>query len=168
LPVRPISVARFLLASPADSCFKLADDGKLPELRLPEPGTASSGQQARWGMNPLVMTALCCLSAIASLALVLMPDDSGPSSHSQTKQRAWAAIEEYYFAEMDGLPHEPYQFHLRDAQRAHLRGDYRQEREFYRRVLEMLRAERKPATGVTGSPRRDQELERHLQVLLSR
>ncbi len=167
-PAKPATVARFVSAAPAYSYLKLAEDGKLPELRLPESGAASSREPGRAGLNPLVMTALCCLSAVASLALVLMPDDPGESGGSPKKQRAWAAIERDYFSEMDGLPHEPYQFQLREARRARLRGDYRQEREFYRRVLETLRAERKPAKGVTGSPGRDQELEQHLIVLLGK
>lgn len=167
-PAISAKVARFLIAAPTDSYLKLAEDGKLPELRLPDPRSASAKEAGRAGMNPLVMAVLCCLSAAASLVLVLMPDVSGGSARSQEKQRARAAIESDYFSDVDGLPRQPYQFQLREAQRAFLRGDYRQEREAYRRMLEMLRAERKPDTGVTGSPRRDQELERLLIVLLGK
>jgi hypothetical protein len=164
---RPV-VARFLVAAPAGSFLNLAEDGKLPELRLPDLRTASTKETGRAGLNPLVMAGLCCLSVAASLVLVLMPDVSDGSARSQEKQRARAAIEGDYFSDMDGLPHQAYQFQLREAQRAYLRGDYRQEREVYRRMLEVLRAERQPDTGVTGSPRRDQELERLLIVLLGK
>jgi hypothetical protein len=162
---RQANVARLISVEAAFSSLKLIDDGQLPELRLHESAAGGPAKPAA-AVNPLLTIILLCLSAVASVAVLFMFDGQQQSAQSAKKQSARAAIAKDFFAEMDGLPHYPYQSLLRDAQRAHLRGDFRQERELYRQVLELLRAERKPEAGVTGSPGRDQELERHLTVLL--
>jgi hypothetical protein len=159
-------VARFLSAEAALSSLKLADDGALPELQLRE-STMVSPVTPRAGINPLVTISLLCLSAVASVAMLFMPDDPEQSARTAKKQWVRAALEKEYYAEMDGLPRYPYQFQLREAERAHVRGDYGQERDSYRKILEWLRAERKPESGVTGSPGRDRELEEYLTILLS-
>jgi len=166
-PARPKKVARFISAEAAQSSLKPAEDGKLPELRLLETGEAAVKESGLRRSNPLVLFGVLCLSAVVSLVLVLLPGETSPSANTREKQRAREMIEKEYFAEMDQLPHYSYQFLLREAQRAHLRGEYKRERELYRRVLGLLRAERTPEKGVTGSPGRDRELEQYLTVLLS-
>ena len=78
-------------------------------------------------------------------------------------------IEDKFFGagniENKGL--EPYQVLLREAQLAHSHGDFETERQRYRRVLDMLRAEHgADEKGLTGSHRRDKELEGEISVLL--
>lgn len=163
---QPAKVARFLPAEAPLASLKLADDGALPALQLRESTTASPVTQGT-RINPLVTISLLCLSAVASVAIWFLPDDLHQSSRTTRKQWVRAAIEKDFFAEMDGLPRYAYQFQLREAQRAHLRGDDRHERVLYRDVLDRLRAERKPESGVTGSPGRDRELEQYLTILLS-
>jgi hypothetical protein len=162
---RRTNVARLIRAETAVSSLRLADDGEFPELHLHE-ATAVSAARSGASLPPLATILLVGLSVAASVAVWFVFDDPASSAGSAQKQAARAAIEKDFFAEMDGLPHYPYQVRLREAQRTHLRGDYRQERELYRQVLGMLRAERKPETGVTGGPGRDEELERHLIILL--
>lgn len=157
--------ARFISAEAASATLTLAGDGALPELHLRESATAFSGKTGA-GNNPLITIGLPALSAVATIVILLIPSNSEQSSRGMTSDWARAEIEKEYFAEPDGLPHDPYQFCLREAQRAHLRGDYGQERELYRQVLDMLRAERKPQRGLTGSPGRDQALQQHLITLL--
>ncbi len=166
-PARPRKVARFISAEAAQSSLKLAEDGKLPELRLLEAGEAAAKESGPRRSNPLVLFGVLSLSAVVCLVLVLLPAETSPSANTREKQRAREMIEKEYFAEMDQLPHYSYQFLLREAQRAHLRGDYKLERELYRKVLGLLRAERKPEKGVTGSPNRDRDLEQYLTILLS-
>jgi hypothetical protein len=62
----------------------------------------------------------------------------------------------------------PYQRHLRDAQRAYARGDTAAERQNYRRVLQLLRAEgRSRFSSLTTTPTQDRELEELLAILLT-
>jgi len=160
-------VARFISAEAAQSSLKLAEDGKLPELRLLEPGEAGVKETGPRRSNPLVLFGLLCLSAVICLVLLLLPAEPSLSTNTREKQRARERIEKEFFAEMDQLPHYSYQFLLREAQRAHVRGDFKRERELHRTVLRLLRAEHKPEKGVTGSPGRDRELEQCLTILLS-
>jgi len=169
VPGRPAKVARFIAAEAAQSGLSLAEDGKLPELRLREPGDAPGKEVAARGMNPLVLFGLMSLSFVASLGLLFMPTDSGSSGRGREKQLAREVIESDYFAELtDELPHYPYQMLLREAQRAHSRRDWKQERALYRRALDMLRAQpARPGKNLTGSAERDRILEEKLTILLS-
>jgi hypothetical protein len=119
-------------------------------------------------MNPLVLFGLLSLSFVACLALLFMPAESDAPRKTRERMEAREILQREYFAEMDKAAHYPYQVLLREAQRAHSRRDWKQERALYRKVLDLLRAEpRTPEKNLTGSPRRDQDLERQLTILLS-
>ncbi len=167
VPAKPAKVAHFITAQTARSTLKPADDGRLPELHLSEPGRAAPQEATSRGTNPLVLFGLLCLSAVASLVLLLWPTEPGQGARQPEKEQVRQAIRDRFFADMDQMPRQPYQLMLREAQRAHARGDFRQERALYRKVLGLLRAERKPERGVTGSLGLDQELEQYLTLLLS-
>jgi len=88
----------------------------------------------------------------------------------QQKKHARQTIEDTYFGSgnLDNKDLAPYQALLREAQRAHARGDVKTEREHYRKVLDMLREERGThEKGLTGSRSRDKDLEEAISVLLS-
>ncbi|MBC8001849.1 MAG: hypothetical protein H7X97_04595, partial [Opitutaceae bacterium] len=69
----------------------------------------------------------------------------------------------------DKGPIKPYQQLLRDAGLAQSRGDFKSERDAYRRVLRLLNSEDKnPFTGITGTAEDDDRLKKHLAVLLGR
>jgi hypothetical protein len=138
----------------------------LPQLQLHETTTDQTMIPAT-GAHPLVMVSLLCLSVAASITVLLLPDSEPSAAHSAKRQAARKILQEEYFSETDGEPRALYQFHLRAALRAHQRGDVRMERECYREVLDLLRAERLPVSGVSGSPGRDRDLERVLKTLLS-
>lgn len=178
-PIR--RTARFVSAEAASSGLKLAEDGKLPELRLWE-GYQEQTEKKPSGVHPLVLAGLLCLSVTSSVALVLFDPSQQNGPSSVQKQRVWREIEVNYFSNLDpNAPLEPYQVHLREARQAATRGDLKTESDRLRRVLSLLRAERggleekqRRLEGtrwgsektLTGSPDRDATLERYIATLL--
>jgi len=159
------AVARFIPAEAAQSKLKPADDGKLPGLRLHE--TAGGGRKEKaQGTNPLVLIGLLSLSVVSTV--VILFHDFGPSDHSSDKEKAAAReqIGKEYFAELDNQPLKPYEVYLRNAQRAHVRGDAKTERAMYQKVLALLHAERLPGENLTGTAERDEDLKGYLITLL--
>ncbi len=162
-------VARFITEQAAQSGLKLAEDGKLPELHLQEGEKDAKADAKSTSVSPLVLVGALVLSVVLSIALVLVDTGGAPPSKLQALDVARKAIEEDYFGSLDPRAVlEPYQVLLREAQREHARGDHKAERQQYRKVLDLLRAERGGTQrGLTGSRSRDKELEKHLNVLLS-
>ncbi|NQT17835.1 MAG: hypothetical protein HQ582_34095 [Planctomycetes bacterium] len=160
-------VARFVTAEAAESPLNLAENGKLPELHLEETAQEKS-QESGVAVNPLVLLGLVCLSVVACIFLVLYTPEGQTSSRSSGRAEARRIIEMEFFADLDSpAPREPYQILLREAQRAHARGDRETERRLYHRVLDLLRVERSEFEGVTGSPTRDETLVQQITLLLS-
>lgn len=146
----------------------LGTDGKLPELRLKETAEDQPAAQESRSLNPWMLLAAVCLSLGLSVVLILMDVSPRNTSLDQKKQEARRMIDAEYTANPGGKELERYQLYLREALIAHHQGDYRKERQYYLAVLDMLRAERlDPARGLTGSPKRDRELEKCLTTLLS-
>ncbi|NUQ65995.1 MAG: hypothetical protein HUU20_26335 [Pirellulales bacterium] len=162
-------MARFITAESTESTLKLAEDGKLPELRLKEPGREEAEEKTERSANPLLLLLLLCTSVIMSTVLVFIDFDPQDATRVELADRARAVIEEQYFANLDpNQPLAPYQVDLREAQRAHSVGDRETEAQQYRKVLAMLRAERgKFERGLTGSLTRDKELQRQITIILS-
>lgn len=165
----PRRVARFISAETADSPLKLAEDGKLPELHLKEPGQREPQEKSGRSVHPLLLLVLLCTSMVLSTALVFIDFEPQDASGRQRAERARSVIQEEFFANLDpAQPLEPYQLLLREAQRAHSVGDIRTERQRYQEVLRLLRAERgKFDRGLTGSRGRDEELEEQIAIVLS-
>lgn len=149
--------------------MKLAEDGKLPTLRLKEPGQEEVKQAGSSGAHPLLLFMALAFSAITTVVLLLIPSESDSPGRTGEKQAARREIEESYISGMDKEAElAPYQLHLREALQAHARRDFAEERRRYRRVLDMLRAERgKFDRGLTGSPAKDETLEKLITTLLS-
>lgn len=167
-PVPERKVARFVTAHPAESSLKVAADGKLPDLHLGETNKEEQKQAGARGMNPLVLFGLLALSVGASILLVMVPDSSSAPTVGEDRDRARQIIQDQYFSDMDAREDiKPYQRLLRQAQLEHVRRDYKKERQMYVQVLRMLRTDPKPSKGITGSLKRDQELEKQLNILLS-
>lgn len=161
-------VARFITPTTAQSSLPLAADGKLPELRLKESLQDPSASQEAKSLNPFVLLVAVCLSLGLSLVLVLMDVSPKDITLEQKKQQARYIIDTEYIGTGEEKTLEQYQLDLREALAAFDRGDYKKEREYYRKVLDMLRAERPdPKRGVTGSPARDRRLEEQITILLS-
>ncbi|MBU4270548.1 MAG: hypothetical protein KKE86_06155 [Planctomycetes bacterium] len=163
-------VARFISAETADSTLRPAADGKLPELQLDEGAIRQKPQEKSSSMNPLVLLGVLSVSVVLSIVLAMIDLNPPADPRSKTKEQQRYLIERDFFGtgNIDNRTLKPYQILLREAQRAYTRGDYKTERENYRRVLEMLRAERgADRKGLTGSRRRDMQLEEAISVLLS-
>ena len=163
-------VARFISAETADSTLRPAADGKLPELQLDEGAVRQKPQEKSSSMNPLVLLGVLSVSVVLSIVLATIDLGSPATPQSERKEQMRYLIERDFFGSgnIDNRALKPYQILLREAQRAYTRGDYKTERENYRRVLGMLRAERgADRKGLTGSRRRDKKLEEAISVLLS-
>ncbi|MCS7305859.1 MAG: hypothetical protein NZ602_12235 [Thermoguttaceae bacterium] len=167
-PTAGRKVARFIATQAAQSTMPLGADGKLPELRLKEtPEDQAPDQQSR-SFNPFLLLVVVCLSLGLSVVLIFLDVSPGNPSLEQKRQKAREIIDAEYTASPENKEPERYQQYLREALIAHFHGDYRKERQYYQKVLDMLRAERlDPARGLTGSPARDRRLEEQLTILLS-
>lgn len=167
-------VARFISAEAAQSTLKPAEDGQLPELHLREGEKKEKKQAESRTINPLVLFGALSISVALSILLVMVDFGSPRASSSQEKAKARQMIQDDYIADQEHFtnpesapPLEPYQVYLREAQRAYSRGDRKTERQMYRKVLNLLRAERDEFGGLTGSPSNDQTLEEQISILLS-
>jgi hypothetical protein len=170
-------VARFVAAEAAQSTIKPAADGRLPDLCLQEGQAKQKEEGKSTTINPLVLFGVLSLSVVLSVVLVLI-DTEPQSSASEQKARARKIIEEKYFGggTLEGGKVQPYQAYLRNAQQAHSRGDVKAEREFYRKVLDLLRTDpgaSDPGAGpgarrhfLTGAYKTDEELEEQVRILL--
>jgi len=168
VPERPKRTARFIAAEAAASAIQPAADGKLPELRLDEGQEIQAAEAKGVTVNPLVLLGVLCLSVVLSVMAVLVDFEDTGGGDSRRKAEARAFVETNYFSGMDKhKPLEPYQIYLREAQQAFARGDRRTERQMYRKVLELLQAERGTfERGLTGSRSNDKALEQRLVILL--
>jgi hypothetical protein len=159
-------VARFITADSAPSTVQLAPGGELPKLQLAEGAPSKKGPGAA-KMNPLVIVGAACLSFCMCVVLLLYDFDS-LSIDGSRDARVRRDLESYY-KNQEG-PLQPYQVQLREAQQARSRGDHLAEQRHYRKVLDLLRAERDPRDrfrGLTGTPQSDQKLEKMLASLLA-
>jgi hypothetical protein len=166
-PAPQRKVARFITAESAPSTVHLAPNGELPKLQLAESAQSGRGGPKTSNMNPLVLVGGACLS-FCMCVILLLSDFDPPSVNSQQEAGIRSRIEAYY-KNQEG-PLEPYQTLLRDAQQARSRGDRQTEQSLYRKVLNLLHAEREPRDrfrGLTGTPKNDQDLEKLLVTLLT-
>ena len=171
VPLPQKKVARFITAEAADSTLRLAADGKLPQLHLEEGPTPQKTETTARSINPLVLLGLLSMSVVMSVVLVLVDWEAPSVSDALQKAQVRQMIEDEYFgagAFEVNRRLEPYQLLLREAQRAYSRGDYKTQRQQYRKVLDLLRAERGPEEkGLTGSRLRDEKLMDAISTLLS-
>ncbi len=161
--------ARFVTAGRAESRLQPAADGKLPSLKLEQDEPTEKPKEKADGtaIHPLVLFCALCLSVLISITMVLIDIDSPQTDRGREQIQARWTIEREYFSHLDpNQPLVPYQLLLREAQRAHARSDQRAERDAYRAVLRLLRAERGRFEGLTGSPKSDRELEELITVVL--
>ena len=175
---RAAQAAKFISADPNEARIQLGADGQLPQLTLLQEKKEDASADAEGGSNPVVLGIALVVSLSLTVAMLLLDFEVGPTD-SKAKDVARQQIEQYYIgkpAEGKEPPanHELKQFQrvLRRALQAHNRGDRREERRLYRRVLNMLHSEAKgKLMGVTGmagarTPPNDNHLQEQLSVLL--
>jgi hypothetical protein len=166
LPPTNVHTAQFLAAKPAAPAIAPLADGKLPTLQLADApdSAAKTGSES----SPVPMwAALLAVAASTAISLILLLGEfEGMRSAASIQEQARVDVARFYAT--GSAPPKPYQIELRSAQLAHSRGDRRAEREHYRRVLALLRAEgRSSFQGLTGTPDRDKELDGILAILLA-
>lgn len=168
------TVAKFITDRPGVPLVKLGEDGKLPELRLTDAKIAQARRGDTKSKSPLFLYGVLGFSFVMSLGMLLInPNTSQTSSSAQDAART--ALVEFYGDE--GAEQLRYEILLRRASIAHSRGDVDAERSAYREVLRMLNSSDilDPANlnGLTGKQTgrgraSDEELRRHLQILIAR
>jgi hypothetical protein len=179
-PPQARKVARLVSADAAQSSLKLAADGQLPNLQLQEGDKKDRGQGQSRSIPPVVMILAWIVSVVLTVGIVMLNGQNGSSTDAtQAKKDALAKIEDLQFF---GDPARgellPYQRLLRDARQAHARGDFKTERKYYKKVLDLLHTETwggAPAAasgtrlqkGVTGSREHDRELEQLILTILA-
>jgi hypothetical protein len=164
-PAAPARAAlpKFKPADPSTAVVSLAQDGKLPEFSLTAAENRGSGAPpAQPQSRPVLLTLVLAVSLVLSVCLSLF-DLSPGESDAEARRQARFRIVTFYKESEAALA--PYQLLLRDAQRAHSRGDHAIERAKYRDVLRMLRAEHRPAS-LTESHDGDRELEAAIALAL--
>lgn len=170
VPSYPRKVARLVTAEAAQSTLKLAADGQLPHLQLQEIEKKDRIQGKSKSVSPLLLVAAWVFSVVVTVVILLF--NSGDTSDVTTNDKldALAAIEKEYFTAPAGTELQPYQIYLREAHQARCRGDHKAERQYYRKVLDLLRRESRSGTarpgleklekGITGSRDHDRKLEK--------
>lgn len=159
--------AQFITDQVGDPLVRLGEDGTLPELNLAESRVQNPREAQQSKRNPAVLYIALSASFCFSIALLLM-DFEPRRSHSVSDVReARIQIRAFFGAEEERL--EPYQKHLREAQRAFSSGDYVAELNEYRSVLRLLNSEDndRSVRGLTGDKRRDEELRELIGILLT-
>ncbi len=178
-PPQARKVARLVSADAAQSTLKPAADGQLPNLQLQEGDKKDRGQGQSRSIPPVVMILAWIVSVVLTVGIVMLNGQNGSSTDAtQAKKDALAKIEVPQFfgdpARGELLPHQRL---LREARQAHARGDFKAERKYYKKVLDLLHTETwggAPAAGsgthlqkgVTGSHEHDRELERLILTVL--
>ena len=159
--------ARFIVDHAAETQLQLGADGRLPQLLFETPEAEVEQQkQETHDSNPLMLIGVLCFSVTLSvILLVFEPPESASSSAAQAQARAH--IKQNYFGREGQVL--PYQRLLRDAYSAN---DSAAERRLYREVLNRLKDDSLPPTGLTGAKigenaPNDLDLETQLIILLS-
>ncbi|HET6882524.1 MAG TPA: hypothetical protein VFI31_20325 [Pirellulales bacterium] len=158
------AVPRFKPLDPAAQATSITQDGKLPELSLADarqpPKTAAPAEKPQKTMTLTIVVAASLMLSI----LLSFTDFSSQGTGANKREEARYQIVSFYGHAEGAL--EPYQLLLRDAQRAHSRGDHATEQANYREVLRLLRAENR-STSLTETRDGDQQLEEAISIVLA-
>jgi hypothetical protein len=166
---RQKKTARLLTGEVAESWLPLGNDGQLPQLVVKDEQLKESKPRESTESNPLVLVIVLVVSVAMSLLLLFVPEQLPTSNHSMTD--SLDALEQNYIGTKQPL--EPYQILVRSALELENEGERREAKEVYRKLLDMLHAERRnPNEYLTGPPfssrePNDRSFENHLRVLLS-
>jgi hypothetical protein len=165
-PQPPPNTARLKLPGGAEEVGLPAVDGKLPSLKLAENSSEAAPASGEKGA-PLWLALVAVAASTVMSVFLLVGDPSGAPSAAFERETARRDLVQYYGVEGGNL--SPYQLILREAQQAHSRGDLAVERQRYRDVLRLLRAEgRGKYEGLTGTPNSDEKLAKLLGTLLAK
>ncbi len=158
---------QFITEEPAETALKLNQDGRLPDLALANPEQPLEKGDSEKSSNPALLVGMLAVSFMMSLLLLFVEFDSGAKDHQNADNARAEIARDFFQSHSENQSLADYQLYLRKAQQAYARGDEVQERRWYRRVLDLLHAERgKSYDTVTGSRERDEQLHRLLGKIL--
>lgn len=166
---RQKKTARLLTGQAAESWLPIGNDGQLPQLVVKDEQLKESKQRESTESNPLILVIVLVASVAMSLLLLFVPEELPSSNNSMGD--SLDRLEEHYIGTKQPL--EPYQILVRSALELENEGERREAKEVYRKLLDMLHAERRnPNEYLTGPPfssrePNDRSFENHLRVLLS-
>jgi len=157
---RKRQLAKFVTDAQGESRVQLGEDGQLPELSLDEELTGGQSEQKAKRSNSLLLSMLLAASVAASVLLLV---SEGPVGGSTDRGRATARNELRQMLESTqpkqaGQPDASWRLLVRDALSAAARSDRAGEQRAYERLLQLLNAEDRPATGLSGDMQRDEDL----------
>lgn len=162
----PPQTARLKTAASPSPADVAAADGKLPTLQLADAENAEAKADGTSQGIPLWLAVAAVAASTIFSAILLLTDFEGTQTTAARAAAARREIVQFYGTDAARLA--PYQVLLREAQQAHSRGDRRLEKQKYREVMALLRAEgRTQYDGLTGTPSGDADLARLLAVLLA-
>jgi hypothetical protein len=157
---RKRQLAKFVTDAKGESRVQLGEDGQLPELSLDEELTGGQSDQKVKRSNSLLLSILLAASVAASV-LLLVAEGPMRGSADRSRESARNALSQMLEDSQPQGANQPeagWRLLVRDALSAAARADRTGEQRAYDRLLKLLNAEDRPATGLTGDMQRDEEL----------
>ena len=164
---RKRQLARFVTDAKGESRVQLGEDGQLPELSLDEELTGGKSELKTRRSNSLLLSLLLAASVAASVLLLVI---EGPIRGSGDRERGAARttlknmLEKTQPRKAD-QPEADWRLLVHDALSAAARSDRTNEQRAYDRLLNLLNAEDRRKSSLTGDEARDEDLEKAIAIL---
>jgi hypothetical protein len=160
-PSRPAAAsqtARFIQRDANATRVKLGADGQLPDLTLSSQERRVDKEDEADSSRSWLLVAALCFSVLASILILMIEEPT--ASHTASKVRARQQLEEIFTSwDLSNASTREIRDLLAHALRAYNRGDYEQERQYYRETMDLLNREDAPKYGgYTGDDRRLKEV----------
>ncbi|HCK52389.1 MAG TPA: hypothetical protein DIC23_04165 [Planctomycetaceae bacterium] len=164
---RKRQLAKFVTDAQGESRVQLGEDGQLPELSLDEELTGGKIEQKKSGSNSLLLSLVLVVSTALSIMLLIV---EGPGIGTANRGFEFARTELKKMLEdtkpkTDAQPELAWRLLVRDALSAAARSDRTGEQVAYDRLLNLLNAEDRRKSSLTGDEARDQRLKEMIATL---
>lgn len=164
---RKRQLAKFVTDAQGESRVQLGEDGQLPELSLDEELTGGKTEQKKSGSNSLLLSLVLVVSTALSIMLLIV---EGPGIGATNRGFEFARTELKKMLEdtkpkTEAQPELAWRLLVRDALSAAARSDRTGEQVAYDRLLNLLNAEDRRKSSLTGDEARDQRLKEMIATL---
>ncbi|MED5400944.1 MAG: FHA domain-containing protein [Planctomycetota bacterium] len=164
---RKRQLANFVTDAQGESRVQLGEDGQLPELSLDEELTGGKTEQKKSGSNSLLLSLVLVVSTALSIMLLIV---EGPGIGATNRGFEFARTELKKMLEdtkpkTEAQPELAWRLLVRDALSAAARSDRTGEQVAYDRLLNLLNAEDRRKSSLTGDEARDQRLKEMIATL---
>jgi len=164
---RKRQLAKFVTDAKGESRVQLGEDGQLPELSLDEDLTGGKTEHKSQRSNSLLISVLLVASMAASILLLV---SEGPGRGNANRERGFARAELRQLLEdtrpkTKGQPDATWRMLVRDALSAAARSDRTNEQRAYDGLLNLLHAEDRRNTSLTGDEALDKQLKATIATL---